>query len=74
MINRYLVPCRYCGGTVQPDSGTVEQVGQSWLGAHVSCADQNRSKTLLFVEDSLPQPRLARTTGSCGALRPTRVR
>ena len=26
MINRYLAPCRHCGGTVPADSGTVEKV------------------------------------------------
>ena len=38
MINRYLAPCRYCGGTVPPDSGTMEKIGQSWMAAHVACA------------------------------------
>lgn len=64
MINRYLVPCRYCGGTVEPDSGTVEQVGQLWLGAHVSCADQNRCKISLFTGDAPPQPRRSPAAGS----------
>ncbi len=42
MINRYLAPCRYCGGTVPPDSGTVEKVGQSWRAAHLPCAETHR--------------------------------
>jgi hypothetical protein len=43
MINRYLAPCRYCGGTVPPDSGTVEKVGQSWQAAHLPCAETHRT-------------------------------
>lgn len=43
MINRYLAPCSYCGGIVQPDSGMVERVGQSWRTAHVECAKNSRS-------------------------------
>ncbi len=38
MINRYPAPCRYCGGTVQSESGTVEMVGKLWRAAHVKCA------------------------------------
>ena len=38
MVNRYPAPCRYCGGTIPPDGGTVERVGQSWLAAHSACA------------------------------------
>lgn len=44
MINRYPAPCRYCGGTVQPDSGTVDKVGQLWRAAHLPCAEMHRTE------------------------------
>ena len=69
MINRYLVPCRYCGGTVQPDAGTVEKVGQFWLGAHVSCALENQHRLTLLATSSQTVPR--RRT-SRAAYRPAR--
>ena len=37
MVNRYPAPCRFCGGTIPADSGTVERVGQTWLAAHHAC-------------------------------------
>jgi hypothetical protein len=44
MINRYPAPCRYCGGTVQPESGTVDKVGQLWRAAHLPCAEMHRTE------------------------------
>lgn len=56
MINHYLVPCRFCGGTVQPNSGTVEQVGQSWRGAHLFCAEENRRSLMMLMGAANPYP------------------
>lgn len=47
MINRYLAPCRHCGGTVPADSGTVEKVGQSWQVAHISCGQAYLGQSLI---------------------------
>lgn len=42
MLNRYPASCRYCGGTIAPECGTVEKVGQVWQAAHPACIEANR--------------------------------
>jgi hypothetical protein len=60
MINRYFAPCRYCGGTVHPDTGTVEKVGEYWLTAHVPCVEAQLKNVLALPAEPSPQkPRRA---------------
>lgn len=62
MVNRYFAPCRYCGGTVQPDAGTLEKVGQTWLTAHIPCveAQLRKAQTSCCVGGLSKAPRAAR--------------
>ena len=56
MNNPYLAPCRYCGGTVAPESGTVERVGQSFQAAHLACLSQRQNQFLsLLCAGAVPQ-------------------
>lgn len=48
MFNRYPAPCRYCGGTIPPESGMVEKVGESWQAAHLACVEANRNEVAAF--------------------------
>lgn len=48
MLNRYPASCRYCGGTIAPECGMVEKVGQVWQAAHPACVEAHRNALAAF--------------------------
>lgn len=61
MLNRYPASCRYCGGTIAPECGTVVKVGQVWQAAHPACIEANRNELAAFGYGS-PAPAAKQTT------------
>lgn len=57
MFNLYPEPCRYCGGTIPPERGTVEKVGESWRAAHLSCAESKRREIAALGWDAATLPK-----------------
>lgn len=61
MLNRYPASCRYCGGTIPPECGSVEKVGHVWRAAHPACVEANRNALAAFGYAS-PAPAAKRQT------------
>jgi hypothetical protein len=67
MLNRYPASCRYCGGTIPPECGTVEKVGQVWKAAHPACVEAHRKELAAFGYGS-PAAATQSTALACLAL------
>ena len=48
MVNKYPGRCRYCGGNVPAQGGTLKRAGKVWLVAHLDCSKAKAPRVSTF--------------------------
>ncbi len=48
MVNKFPAACRYCGGTVPANGGSLMRVGRAWAVAHLACEKAKAPRVVTF--------------------------